>query len=589
MVDKRQQIIKDRLRMFAMDLWNITDLSQIDPVIDLILDVIAYNSSRLHQSIVDSDADILSRLARLMVPLKWSLPSPSHALMSVDPKFDEVKQLTTNDSFYARKMMFEKGWLELYFSPLSNYPLVNAKIRSIAFDQQVNYYTGRSVDRSATPYIEIPSEEGTVWIGLNMAQSVLRSTKRLVLCILPEDGSLSPFLRDIEVYDGQGEQLSVSVPEFPLEQCERYHYFDEISSYYADNFIQIDLNSHFLSTNPFSTYPSAWETSEGEEKEELVWLQLNFPVVFNRVDFAKVRFLLNTYPVVNRKLVTMQHDFTRRGNIVALPCENNRFLLNIESFQDDGNHQYIDVGQCYDEHPVGTYSLYFGNLERFDSDNARTLIHKLIQLIHEDGSAFGSLQIDTLSDQLNNLYNNIENIEKGVFDFVQDKSIPRSFLFTQPYKRTAEAEVRYWITDADLANGLDSRTSVFQAENERFLSESLSFQTTTKCGNAHDTEREIVNRLRYGLLTKDRIVTREDIKSFVLCCLGPQAKSVDVKDGIAISKDVRRGIIRTTEIRIALSRSGREEGIDLPSMTLFLERELTKRSVDKTPYKIYFV
>lgn len=245
-----------------------------------------------------------------MVPLKWSLPSPSHALMSVDPKFDEVKQLTTNDCFYARKMMFEKGWLELYFSPLSNYPLVNAKIRAIAFDQQVNYYTDRSVDRPVIPDVEIPSEEGTVWIGLNMTQSVLRSTKRLVLCILPEDGSLSPFLRDIEVYDGQGEQLSVSVPEFPLEQCERYHYFDEISSYYADNFIQIDLNSHFLSTNPFSTYPSSWETSEGEEKEELVWLQLKFPVVFNRVDFAKVRFLLNTYPVVNRKLVTMQHDFT---------------------------------------------------------------------------------------------------------------------------------------------------------------------------------------------------------------------------------------------------------------------------------------
>ena len=91
------------------------------------------------------------------------------------------------------------------------------------------------------------------------------------------------------------------------------------------------------------------------------------------------------------------------------------------------------------------------------------------------------------------------------------------------------------------------------------------------------------------LTNEDRIVTREDIKSFILCCLGPQAKSVEVKDGIAISKDVCRGIIRTTEIRIALTRSGREEGIDLPSMTLFLERELTKRSVDKTPYKIYFV
>lgn len=51
MIDKRQQSIKERLRRFAMDLWNITDLRQMDPVIDLILDVIAYNSSRLHQNI----------------------------------------------------------------------------------------------------------------------------------------------------------------------------------------------------------------------------------------------------------------------------------------------------------------------------------------------------------------------------------------------------------------------------------------------------------------------------------------------------------------------------------------------------------
>lgn len=61
MIDKRQQSIKERLRRFAMDLWNITDLRQVDPVIDLILDVIAYNSSRLHQNISDSDSSVLHR------------------------------------------------------------------------------------------------------------------------------------------------------------------------------------------------------------------------------------------------------------------------------------------------------------------------------------------------------------------------------------------------------------------------------------------------------------------------------------------------------------------------------------------------
>ena len=81
----------------------------------------------------------------------------------------------------------------------------------------------------------------------------------------------------------------------------------------------------------------------------------------------------------------------------------------------------------------------------------------------------------------------------------------------------------YWTTDAEVANGLDSRTVVYQTENDKFSQSGLLFQTTTKQGNAHDSERDLINRLRYGLLSKDRIVTREDIKSFVLCSLGKLA------------------------------------------------------------------
>ncbi len=591
MIDKRQQSIKERLRRFAMDLWNITDLRQVDPVIDLILDVIAYNSSRLHQNISDSDSSVLHRLACLLVPQQWSLPMPSHALLSVEPKDDESRLLTPQDRFYTRKMMFEKGWVDLDFSPLSNYPLVNAKIKGLSYDSRVMYSYEGSLQETELSNVVVPSEDGVVWIGLEMTKSLLRSAHNLVLCVLLEDNNLTPFLRDVQVYDGVGEKLDVSVPQFPLEHSEKYHYFDEISDYYANNFIQISLDSKALSSNPFSTYPSEWEVSDedGDEGNKLVWLKLKFPVMFNHVDLGKIRFLLNTYPVVNRTLITVQHNFARKGNIVALPCKENRFLLNVESFHDDANHQYVDIAHNYSESSIGTYSLYFGNIERFDSDNARILINKLIQLIHEDGSAFESLEIDTLTDQLNNLYDNIENIEKSIFDFTQAKSIPRAFLFTHPYKKTSEVEVSYWTTDAEVANGLDSRTVVYQSDNDKFSTSGLLFQTTTKQGNAHESERDLINRLRYGLLSKDRIVTREDIKSFVLCRLGKLVKSVDIKDGIAISSDVRRGIIRTTEVRIELSRTSKEEGIDLPAMTSFLEDELSKRSINNTPYKIFFV
>ena len=47
--------------------------------------------------------------------------------------------------------------------------------------------------------------------------------------------------------------------------------------------------------------------------------------------------------------------------------------------------------------------------------------------------------------------------------------------------------------------------------------------------------------------------------------------------------------IRTTEVRIELSGASKEEKVDLPAMTSFLEDELSKRSINKTPYKIFFV
>ena len=47
---------------------------------------------------------------------------------------------------------------------------------------------------------------------------------------------------------------------------------------------------------------------------------------------------------------------------------------------------------------TGIFSLYFGDLERFDSDSARSLISKVLQLMKEDGSAFASMNPDALFD-----------------------------------------------------------------------------------------------------------------------------------------------------------------------------------------------
>ena len=81
--DKNFTRIKERVLDYAMSLWEIDDARLIDPVVDLLLDVVAYEFYKLHQEVEKSDAQILNRLARILIPQKWSLPFPAHGLLTV--------------------------------------------------------------------------------------------------------------------------------------------------------------------------------------------------------------------------------------------------------------------------------------------------------------------------------------------------------------------------------------------------------------------------------------------------------------------------------------------------------------------------
>ena len=107
MADRKLIEIKERILKYAMESWGITDSRNMDPVVDLLLDVFAYESARLHQDIKKLDSRILYQLSRILIDNKWSLPIPAHALMSVNPSSEESCVLDAEDHF--GKICFWKG------------------------------------------------------------------------------------------------------------------------------------------------------------------------------------------------------------------------------------------------------------------------------------------------------------------------------------------------------------------------------------------------------------------------------------------------------------------------------------------------
>lgn len=114
MSDKKQIAIKERILKQAMEFWGVSDIRDMDPVIDLLLEVFAHESNKLHQEIDQSDSRILHRLSRILIGNKWSLPKPAHALMTITPIMGNVANLMPKITFMQRKTYLAKGYSSLY-------------------------------------------------------------------------------------------------------------------------------------------------------------------------------------------------------------------------------------------------------------------------------------------------------------------------------------------------------------------------------------------------------------------------------------------------------------------------------------------
>ena len=115
-------------------------------------------------------------------------------------------------------------------------------------------------------------------------------------------------------------------------------------------------------------------------------------------------------------------------------------------------------------------------------------------------------------------------------------------------------------------------------------------RTCMQGGTTHDGEQELIHSLRYGLLSRERIISKEDIKSYLLHKLGKYVESVEVGNGVAISPDSKK--------RINQSDRGQDKTLDnlikmkfpnLEELAHYLEKDLTERSVCNSNYKIKFV
>lgn len=591
-MDKRYLRIKERLLDRALDLWGIEDERQLDPVVDLLLEAVAFESFQLEETLARADAALLGRLSRLLIPQKWMLPRPAHGLLSVHPKSGEhLMDLSPHDHFSVNRVVQGVKSPPLFFTPLYATQLLDAQIRYRLWGTQLEELGRRRCYTEQAFAEEDRLGDHTLYLGIQIAEENLVHTDRLRLAILPERGELLPFLSEIQAFDACEHPLVIQAQNIPEDSYEG-HYVQDLKEHYCHYLYEIELQESKASCSLTSLFPKLKEELQElhDVASQLYWIRLEFPAVFTLDDMASMGVHLNTVPVINRRLIRKLHSLEREGRILSLSTSDQGHFLSIESLEDNLGKVYIPRERSYEAGALGVYSLYFGDLERFDASDAQRQLRRVLQLVREEGNAFSAVDNSSFASVLKELQDRLTTLEKTVGKMQSESGPSKAFLMTMPEAEAEHLALSYWESTGELANGLSPQDIIQSLEPDKFDSASIRLRTKTKGGRAAETEDMLIAHLRYGLLSKERIVTREDVKSYLKHRLGITLKQVDLRDGVTISQEPNKGLVRCTDVFLELVKQGtelnEEEQAHLSSR---LETELKERSVAHTTYKVQFV
>lgn len=591
-MDKRYLRIKERLLDRALDLWGIEYERQLDPVVDLLLEAVAFESFQLEETLARADAALLGRLSRLLIPQKWMLPRPAHGLLSVHPKSGEhLMELSPHDHFSVNRVVQGVKSPPLFFTPLYATQLLDAQIRYRLWGTQLEELGRRRCYTEQAFAEEDRLGDHTLYLGIQIAEENLVHTDRLRLAILPERGELLPFLSEIQAFDACEHPLVIQAQNI-LEDSYEGHYVQDLKEHYCHYLYEIELQESKASCSLTSLFPKLKEELQElhDVASQLYWIRLEFPAVFTLDDMASMGVHLNTVPVINRRLIRKLHSLEREGRILSLSTSDQGHFLSIESLEDNLGKVYIPRERSYEAGALGVYSLYFGDLERFDASDAQRQLRRVLQLVREEGNAFSAVDNSSFASVLKELQDRLTTLEKTVGKMQSESGPSKAFLMTMPEAEAEHLALSYWESTGGLANGLSPQDIIQSLEPDKFDSASIRLRTKTKGGRAAETEDMLIAHLRYGLLSKERIVTREDVKSYLKHRLGITLKQVYLRDGVTISQNPNKGLVRCTDVFLELVKQGtelnEEEQAHLSSR---LETELKERSVAHTTYKVRFV
>ena len=176
-----------------------------------------------------------------------------------------------------------------------------------------------------------------------------------------------------------------------------------------------------------------------------------------------------------------------------------------------------------------------------------------MEALRGESSAFSAFGLDNITTPIKEISQRIAIIELKTEGIINNAVELPNYVIVKPHEGKDLMYVDYWSTLAEAANNLKAGSKLQQFSGSNVRADAIFLLTATTGGRSRLKADERLNAFKYGLMTRNRIITREDISNF--CCyeLGSRVTGVTVTKGFEMSAHPSQGFNRTIDVTISPS------------------------------------
>jgi len=565
----------------ASKMWGYSEdeaETSFDPLVSMLLTACASELANISQEIGNSQSRITEKLIELLSPDTISGVIPAHAIASGHPLEPSYRLQPDYQFFYNKKVRDSNKNLaaagkDIFFSSTLPINLVDGRIKYHAYGKKL-YEIDKQFHKEALDQGRRSLPDAHLYLGLELNEQIKELNnlsfffdsshlidKKLFLYNLKNSNwSLGDI--PITITPGFGQDLSELFKKnlsAGFDQLiNRYaDTLEHVNRYYEANFVTVQVNKKNLAackkTNgDDQNYPVEFNDCFDENvladisEPGIVWLKVSFSSVVTESMLSNTFCSINTFPVVNKRFQTSIFKLKKYLNIIPILTDD--FFLDIERVQDSNGVNFIkkEFDNTQDLN-TGELLIRTDGMGRFNSRNASQFLAQLLELLRDESASFSVFGKDALSKEVKSLNQLISRLEQRV-DLMKVKNNVTYFLL-KGNEGQNNLFLDFYTTNGAMANGIKKGVHLKPFVGSE-MKNGINLLTDTIGGRDKLDYEGRINAYRSSLLSRDKIVTKEDVRAKCLEHFGHRISDAKIKDGYMESLSLKGGFVRTIDIHL---------------------------------------